>query len=173
MRLNYKKTKLILFNPVINRDFLPKFNLKDINIEMVEEVKLLGVVIRSDLSWSSNTDFLVLKANSKLWFLRRLKNLGANFEDLKDIYIKQIRSILEFAAPVWHSSLTGEDRVRIERIQKTAMHIILGSHYKSYSSALGILALEPLFNRRQKLCKTFAKKCYKSTKFQNWFKQNH
>ena len=135
MRLNYKKTKI---NPGINCDFLPKFNFKDINIEIVEEVKLLGVDLRSDLSWSSNTDYLVTRANSKLWFLRRLKNLGTHSDDLKDIYIKQLRSILKFAVPVLHSCLIGEDRLRLLRIQKTAMHIILGSHYKSYSSALGI-----------------------------------
>ena len=98
--------------------------------------------------------------------------LGADQEDLRDIYIKQIRSILEFAVPVWHSSLTGEDRLRIERIQKTAMHIIIGLKYKSYTSALNILKLEPLFNRRQKLCKTFARKCFKSSKFQHWFQPN-
>lgn len=131
MKLNFKKTKLILFNPGISRDFLPKFNLNKNNIEMVKEVKLLGVVIRSDLSWSANTDHIVTRANSKLWFLRRLKTLGADYDDLKDIFIKQIRSILDFAVPVWHSSLTGEDRLRIERIQKTAMHIIQGSQYKS------------------------------------------
>ena len=108
MQLNFKKTKLILFNPGISRDFLPKFNLNN-NVEMVEEVKLLGVVNRSDLSWSSNTDYIVTRANSKLWFLRRLKTLGGDYDDLKDIFIKQIRSILEFAVPVWHSSLTGEE----------------------------------------------------------------
>ena len=172
MKLNFKKTKLILFNPGMSLDFLPKFNLNDKNIEMGEEVKLIGVIIRSDLSWSSNTDYLVTRANSKLWFLRRLKALGPDQEDLKDIYIKQIRSILEFAVPVWHSSLTGEDRLRIERIQTTAMHIILGSQYKSYTSALNILVLDPLFTRRQKLCRTFAKKCYNSAKFQNWFQPN-
>ena len=44
MKLN-KKTKLILFNPGTSSDFLPKFNLNDKNIEMVEEVKLLGFII--------------------------------------------------------------------------------------------------------------------------------
>ena len=28
------------------------------------------------------------------------------FEHLKDVYVKQIRSILEYGVPVWHSSLT-------------------------------------------------------------------
>ena len=128
MKLNFKKTKLILFNPGSSRDFMPKFTVSENFIEMVEEVKLLGVMVRSDLSWSSNTNYIVKRANSKLWILRRLKKLGADEEDLKEIYIKQIRSILEFAVPVWHSSLTGLDRLEIERVQKSAMHVILGTY---------------------------------------------
>ena len=172
MRLNYKKTKLILFNPGTSRDFMPKFSIDNNNIDLVEETKLLGVVVRSDLSWSSNTQYIADRANSKLWILRRLKKLGADDDDLKDIYTKQVRSILEFAVPVWHSSLTGLDRLKIERIQKSAMYIILGDKYKSYTSALKCLQLDSLFTRRQKQCKTFARKCSKNVKFEKWFKRN-
>ena len=172
MQVNYQKTKIILFNPGVIRDFHPRFNLGQNKIDLVEETKLLGVIIRSDLGWSSNIDYIVKRANIRLWFLRRLKYLGANLEDLKEIFIKQIRSVLEFAAPVWHSSLTGEDRLSIERVQKSALSIIMGDQYKSYSSALKFLHLETLFRRRQKLCTKFANKCYKSEKFTKWFKRN-
>ena len=93
-------------------------------------------------------------------------------EDLKEIYVKQIRSILEFAVPVWHSALTVEDRIDIERVQKSALSIVLGTGYKSYTAALKHLKFETLFRRRQKLCSKFANKCLKSNKFQNWFKLN-
>ena len=84
MRINYKKTKLILFNPGTKRDFMPRFVLDNKEeLEVVEETKLLGVVIRSDLSWGANTDYMVKRANSKLWCLRRLKKLGGNTSDLK------------------------------------------------------------------------------------------
>ena len=172
MKLNFKKTKLILFNPGSSRDFMPKFTISENFIEMVEEVKLLGVMVRSDLSWSSNTNYIVKRANSKLWILRRLKKLGADEEDLKEIYIKQIRSILEFAVPVWHSSLTGLDRLEIERVQKSAMHVIFGDRYRSYTSSLKCLNLDSLFSRRQQQCKTFARKCSRNSNFKNWFKRN-
>ena len=38
-------------------------------------------------------------------------------EILKNVYQKQIRSFYEFAVPVWHSALTGVDRLKIERVQ--------------------------------------------------------
>ena len=126
--------------------------------------------MRSDLKWSSNTEYIVKRANKKLWILRRLKLLGADRDDLLDVFFKQVRSILEFAAPVWHSSLTGEDRLSIERIQKSALHIILGQDYNSYRSALKTTRLESLFERRRKLCRTFAKKSLSHPKFSKWFK---
>ena len=172
MKLNPKKTKLMLFNPARNYDFMPSFLINNEEIDLVEETKLLGLVIRSDMSRCSNTEYMVKRCNSKLWILRRLRKLGATQEDLLDIYTKQVRSILEFAVPVWHSSITGEERLEIERIQKTAFHIILGEKYKSYTAALKTLRMDTLNSRRIKLCKKFATKSAKNSKFSKWFKVN-
>ena len=170
MKINYKKTKLMLFNPGTARDFLPKFTVENKVIESVDETTLLGVVIRSDLSWSPNTNYITKRANKKLWCLKRLKRLGANREDLLDVYHKQIRSLLELSAPVWHCSLIGEDRLKIERVQKSAFSIILGEQYNSYNTALKLLHMETLFTRRNKLCEKFAWKSQKHEKFSKWFK---
>ena len=172
MKINYRKTKLMVFNPGKSRDFLPRFDFNDDELDVVEEIKLLGVIIRSDLSWEQNTDYIVKKANKKLWSLRRLRKLGARTTDLVDVYIKQVRSLLEFAAVVWHPSLRNDDRLRIERVQKSALCIILGENYRSYKSALKEVQLESLFSRRNRLCKKFAKKSMKSSKFSKCFKPN-
>ena len=58
MKLNLNKTKLMLFNPCKMRDFMPECHVGQAHIDLVEETKLLGVVIRSDLSWASNTESL-------------------------------------------------------------------------------------------------------------------
>ena len=100
MQVNYKKTKMILFNTRTAYDFEPRFTVKGNEIETVEQVKLLGVVLRNDLSWSSNTDYLVDRTNKKLWMLRRLKNLGADVPELVDVYEKQVWPVLEMAVPV-------------------------------------------------------------------------
>ena len=102
--------------------------------------------------------------------MRRLKGYGADQDDLMDVYHKQVRSILEYAVPVWHSSITGEERLQIERVQKSAFHIILGDQYSSYRSALKALKSDTLFERRRKLCIKFANKSVKSPKFSKWFK---
>ena len=84
--------------------------------------------------------------------------MGANLSELKDVYIKQVRSLLELAAPAWHSSLTKEEHHTIERVQISAHHIILGAKYLSYRGALELAGLQTLQARREKLCLKFAKK---------------
>ena len=170
MKLNLSKTKLMVFNSCTAKDFLSQFEIDDLAIQLVEETKLLGLVVTSDLSWSANTDYIVGRCNSKMWMIRRLQKLGASQEDLLDVYNKQIRSILEFAVPVWNSSLTGEHVSQLERIQKTALHVILGDGYKSYSQALKKSGLVKLSDRRRKICVNFALKSMKHQKFSKWFK---
>ena len=52
MKVNYRKTKLMVFNPGKIRDFLPRFSFNSMELEVVDEIKLLGVVIKNDLSWA-------------------------------------------------------------------------------------------------------------------------
>ena len=172
MKLNLDKTKLILFNTCLSRDFMPDIAVNNVRLDLVEQTKLLGVVITSDLKWEANTQYIVTKCNSKVWTIRRLKKLGASMDDLLDIYCKQIRSLLEYAAPVWNSALTGEDVTALERVQKIILHIILGDEYLSYSSALKTTGLTKLSVRRRKLSLNFAKKAQKNPKFTNWFLPN-
>ena len=67
MKINYEKTKLMVFNPGISRDFLPRFNFNNRELEVVEETKLLGVILRNDLSWSSNTNYMVFEETKETW----------------------------------------------------------------------------------------------------------
>ena len=90
--------------------------------------------------------------------------------DLVEVFTKQIRSVLELAAHAWQGGLTQVEKQDIERIQKSACHIILGHEYESYRSALKLLGLESLESRRIKLSLKFGIKSEKHHKFKNWFK---
>ena len=59
---------------------------------------------------------------------------------------------------------------QLERLQKTALHIILGDRYTSYTAALKLSGLDKLSDRRKKICLKFAKKAEKHSKFSNWLK---
>ena len=94
MRLNTGKTKTILFNTAKNWDFLPEIQVDGQNLEVVEDYKLLGVMISSDLKWDKNTEHITKKAYNRLWMIRRLKNLGLKTESLLQIFQTQVRSLL-------------------------------------------------------------------------------
>ena len=172
MKINFRKTKTMLFNPCTSVDFMPNFQLGGHELELVEEMRLLGLVITSDMKWAANTEYIVKRAYKKLWVMRRLKELGANRDELVDIFVKQVRSILELAVPAWHGALKQADTMEIERVQKAALHIVLGPQYISYRNALKTLNLTSLDSRREKLCLKFANKAVKDPKHSQWFKLN-
>ena len=64
MKLNEKKTHQIIFNFNKDKQFTTEVKLKGEPLEIVEEVKLLGVIITNDLKWDKNTRFLVNKTRS-------------------------------------------------------------------------------------------------------------
>ena len=83
MKINYRKTKVMLFNPCHSIDFQPELEFGGSQLEVMKEVKLLGVIIQANLKWESNTQNIIKKASSKLWVLRRLKGLGAETSEQK------------------------------------------------------------------------------------------
>ena len=170
MQINVKKTKAMLFNTRRTVDFMPEIKSENGEcLEVVEEYKLIGVKIQSDLGWAKNTSFLCSKGYSKLWILRNLKKMGTEQSLLVDVYYKQCRSVLEMAVPVWSAGLTKSESNQIERVQKTAVAIILGENHKSYNRSLKTLGMKTLEERRKDLCLAFAKKSFQNEKFKNWF----
>ena len=173
MMLNQKKTKIMLFNFTNNYQFTTRLSLNNENLEVVKSTKLLGVMISDDLKWDENTHYLVKKAFQRMELLRKVSNYTNSKEDKRQIYISYIRSILEQSCTVWHNSLTQENSNNLERVQKAAVKIILGNGYiNNYKDALIKADLETLNDRRETLCKNFAKKCINNEKTENIFKKN-
>ena len=127
-------------------------------------MKLLGVIITDNLRWQQNTDFICQKARQKLWTLRRMKRMKMNSSHIWDVYTKEVRSHLELAVPVWHSGLKKHQSAQIERIQKSALRIILDDHYTTYEEVCSLYSVEQLEKRRLKLCLNFTKKDIKRDK---------
>ena len=104
--------------------------------------------------------------------LRKVASFGTSIGELKNIYILFVRSLLEQSATVWHSSLTNENINDLERVQKTALKVILGDSYRSYEAALTRLDIQTLSERRDKLCLNFAIKSSKHPKTKHMFPLN-
>ena len=149
----------MMFNYYNKYIFSPRLEIDGEQIEVIDRTQLLGTVITDDLRWEQNTSQLVRKANGRMELLRRVASFGTDIQDLKTIYILFVRSQLEQSSVVWHSSLTEQQKNDLERVQKSALKIILGPKYESYKKALEILDLEPLDQRRDYLSLRFALKC--------------
>ena len=107
MVINKVKTTNLLFNRSRKYDFLPQVQFKDGELlNVVSNIKLVGVKLSDNLSWSENTNYICNKGRGQLWTLQRMKNLGFDIFTIFETYTKEIRSILEYAVPIWHSSLT-------------------------------------------------------------------
>ena len=88
------KTKALLYNTRIKWDFLSELNLcNGENMEIVDELKIVGYFFRSDMKTFSNAAYLTAKAYKRMWFLRRLKALGDSTSQLLDTREKQVMSV--------------------------------------------------------------------------------
>ena len=59
MILNQRKTKVMIFNFTDKNKCTTNLNLNDEKLEVVNQTKLLGVIISDDLKWHKNTEYLV------------------------------------------------------------------------------------------------------------------
>ena len=85
--------------------------------------------------------------------------------------VKQLSSIQNTKTGHYWDYKTNPDD--IERVQKCALHIILGTEYSSYKNALYIVNMQTLEERRTQLCLNFALKSEANPKFRNWFQHTN
>ena len=172
MKVNSKKTKIMIFNFTNTKQFTTNIELDGEVLEIVDEHKLLGTILTSNLSWERNTQNLIRGANSAMKLLHAASKLTRKASDLKQIYTMFVRSRLETAVAVWHSRLTLEQSENLERVQKMAMRAIFKKQYSSYQDSVKLLKLDTLQIRRQKLNIKFARNCLKIDKIKNIFPLN-
>ena len=164
MQLNLKKTKNMIFNFSKKYQFTTNLNVDNSEIEIVKETKLLGTILTDKLTWDRNTEELVKKSYKRMTLLNAAAGFTSARNDLKNIYLTFIRSVVEQSAVVWHSSLNKKNRQDLERVQKAAVRVIMGKNYSTYKNGLKVLKMDTLEKRRELLCLRFAKNSLKSEK---------
>ena len=172
MALNTSKTKYMVVNFTNKFQFNTRIELQNCLLEEVTECRLLGLTFNNQLSWAKNSENIVKRANAKMIMLHKLYEFNVPVEEMINIYLLFIRSMLEYCCVVWHSSISEDDCSSIERVQKTALRIILKEDFLDYQSALNMTGLDTLKERRTQLSLTFAKKCLKNDQMANLFPLN-
>jgi hypothetical protein len=87
MVLNQKKTKCLHFINSKTKDFLPQLKVNDDSLlEVIYDLKLVGLVVTSDLSWQKHIEYTIKRVNSVIWQITRFKLNGAQQDKLKPFY---------------------------------------------------------------------------------------
>ena len=78
----------------------PNFLLRPIQIgnniiERVITYKSLGVILISDLKWNPHTEYIVKKANKKLYPLRVPRRAGVDQKNLLKVYQCTVRILIQ------------------------------------------------------------------------------
>ena len=169
MVISEKKTKAMIFNYTDNYQFATRLALKGNNIEVVDNMKILGTIINTRLSWDENCSAIISKVNGRMQLIRELQNFGSSREEMVHFWTIFCRSVLEQSCVVWGTSLTKENINDLERTQKTFCKLVLREKYKTYENALLQLNLESLEIRRQELILRFAKNGIKKNTLNDLF----
>ena len=160
MRVNTKKCKIITFTR--SNDFiLHDYNIEQNPLERVTSICDLGVTIDSKLRFNEHMSIISAKAYTMVGFIRRHAACFTDIYCLKILFCALVRSILEYASPVW-SPVNVTQIILIERVQRTFMRFALRQlpwndpvNLPNYSDRCKLINLETLAARRTKQQRLF------------------
>ncbi len=125
MQFNAKKCNLLRLSRERN-PITQMYTLGNHVLEEVESAKYLGLTISNDLKWVNHIAKTTAKANSVLGFLRR--NLKGCPQSLRETaYKSMVRSVLEYASPIWDPYYT-TDINNLENIQRRGARFVKANY---------------------------------------------
>lgn len=122
MEIKREKCQQLFISRSRCHDF-SKFTISGIPLR--RSLKFLGAIFDESLCWDLHVNAISKKACSRLSALRRIKPFLSK-EDLVLVYNSTIRSILEYAAPIFFN-ISAASSHRLDVIQNRAHRIICGS----------------------------------------------
>ena len=169
MVVNDNKTTLMCVSAATS--YKARAVLKDRNnntIRSEDTMKILGCNIDATCGMGTQAENVRKKLRSRTWGLPVLKKAGFTNEELVRVYKSQIRPVAEYSSAAWHSLLTQEQSLMIERQQNQALKHIYG--YKTSAAKMRkMFGIDTLEKRRVDACLKFGLKCAGSERFKHWF----
>ena len=150
VQLNLDKCKELRISFAKNKPEFQPILINGKELEIVNSAKLLGVTITNDLSWNAHVNGVVKKASKRVYFLIQLKRAFVPPKHLGLFYTCCIRSVLDYAIPVFYYSLPNYLRHDLERVQKRALSIIYPN--LDYDDALSEMNIPSLADHHQTIC---------------------
>lgn len=156
MSVNVSKCKAITFSRCVTT-LAHQYRIDKTPLDNVKSIRDLGVIMDSKLRFNEHVSTVTAKAFSVLGFIRRNASELTDVYALKSLFCALVRSILEYAAPVWAPYHTSQV-IRIERIQKLFIRFALRNlpwndpvNLPDYQERCRLINLELLSARRLRL----------------------
>ncbi|KAI4884426.1 hypothetical protein NFI96_009490 [Prochilodus magdalenae] len=145
LKLNITKTKEMCIDFRRSRPSQQPISIKGVDVEVVRSYRYLGVHLDERLDWSVNTDTVYKKAQSRLYFLRRLGSFRICQKLLLMFYQSVVASVLFYAVVCWGGSISKRDAGRLDRLVRKAGSV-LGLELESLTPLAERRALSKLLN---------------------------
>ena len=136
--LNIGKTKSILFGSKHQLQQNPKLDLfiDNTQIEQVHEVKLLGITIDNQMTWSKHIDNIVCRMGRGVAAVRRVSTC-LTVETRKQVLNAIVLSLMDYCFIVW-SSASKRDLDRLQKAQNKAARCALNCNHRTSINSMHV-----------------------------------
>ena len=106
------------------KSHLQPVSIEGVDVEVVRTYKYLGLQLDEKLDWTANMEALYRKAQSRLYFLRRLGSFNICKKLLQMFYQSVVASVLFYAVVCWGGSSRRRDAGRMDRLVRSAGSVV-------------------------------------------------
>ena len=152
-KFSTSKTVAVRFTRCTRRETVPHLKLKDSLIPYEKEVKFLGMIFDSKLTWGSHIDSLKIKVKKSLNILKVVSSFswGADKKSLLRLYNSLCRSKLEYGSQIYSSACVSKLK-ELDVVHNAGLRICSGAFKTSPVESLYVDNEElPLDLRREEL----------------------
>jgi hypothetical protein len=113
----------------LNQNYDLKSSYKNKEITKAQNIKLLGIIIDSNLSWKKHIDDIIPKLDKACFAIRSVKTF-MSLEAMRLIYFPCFHSVLSYGIILWDNSVYSKF---IFKIQERTIRVITNSGIRDLS----------------------------------------
>ena len=134
LSINVKKTNIMIWTP--KSKSLPNIDIKmdGQSIDVVNEIKFLGVILDDKLSWSKHIQYISNKVSKGIGIIKKLRPV-LNKSTLINLYYAFVYPFLTYCIHVWGNT-HAVHLSKLTVLQKRAIRIIAGVPARSHTDPL-------------------------------------
>ena len=159
LSLNVSKTKEQIFYFRNRKEYAyENIEIKNQNVEIVDNFKYLGITIDSTLKFKSHVNNITSKAYQRMYILRKLRSFNVSNKTMVQIFKSLVLSIITFSMSVWYGSCGVKEKSKIQKVSNECSKIInskLQPINKEYIEAIERKACSIVSSRKHPLNSEF------------------